>query len=346
MKVIFTLPSGRIVRGMGIPAGVTLICGGGFHGKSTLLKAIERGVYNHIPGDGRELVICDGKAVKIRAEDGRNVGCVDISTFIDNLPFGKQTTDFSTGGASGSTSQATNIEEALEVGSTCLLLDEDTCATNFMIRDARMQRLVSGNKEPIKPFISRVRGLVAAGVSSIMVVGGCGEYFDVADKVISMDEFKPMDVTIQAKNISAQFMTDMQRETVDENARFIYSTKPSRVVAQILPRDVRKVKVRNRHLIQFDDMELDLACVEQIVDTSQTRAIADTLQYIQYSLLSDREWTVEQVLSQVESLFQTGSAGMDALSKDRVVGNYALPRKFEIAAALNRIRSAEFRSRR
>lgn len=52
---------------------------------------------------------------------------------------GKDTTLFRTPDASGSTSQAANIQEALELGATALLLDEDVCATNFMIRDARMQ---------------------------------------------------------------------------------------------------------------------------------------------------------------------------------------------------------------
>jgi predicted ABC-class ATPase len=317
-QVEILLPSGRVARGMGIPTGVTVICGGGFHGKSTLLKALERGVYNHMPGDGRELVVCDDRAVKIRAEDGRSVGCVDISTFIDNLPYGKQTTEFSTPDASGSTSQATNIEEALEAGSTCLLLDEDTCATNFMIRDARMQLLVSSDKEPIKPFISRVRSLVAAGVSSVMVVGGCGEYFDVADRVISMDEFKPIDATAEAKAISDQFMTEAQRRILDENMRFVYPMKPSRSVQYVLPRDIGKVTVRNKSLVQFGDVDLDLSCVEQIVDASQTRAIADTLQYIHNSLLSGGRdiMTVAQVLNEVETLFQSGHGGMDVLSSD------------------------------
>ena len=141
-----------MVRGLGIPHGVTLIVGGGYHGKSTLLQALQRGVYPHIPSDGRELVVTSPDAVKIRAEDGRRVEQVDISGFIRHLPKGGSTKTFSTDDASGSTSQAASILEALEMGARVLLLDEDTSATNFMVRDARMQALVKKGHEPITPF--------------------------------------------------------------------------------------------------------------------------------------------------------------------------------------------------
>lgn len=190
---------------MGIPHGVTLFVGGGFHGKTTVLKALEVGIYNHIPMDGREFVVMDPNAVKIRSEDSRSVVCCDISAFIDNLPFKQDTTQFSTADASGSTSQAANIVEALEVGASTLLIDEDTCATNFMIRDWKMQQLVAKEKEPITPFISKVRALFHQhGVSSVLVIGGAGDYFSVADHVIMMDAYEPRDVTDQAKEIARQ----------------------------------------------------------------------------------------------------------------------------------------------
>jgi len=221
------------VTGMAIRAGVTLVVGGGFHGKSTLLRALELGCYDHVPGDGREFVVCDPTAVKIRAEDGRGVERVDISPFISNLPFGKRTDAFSTPDASGSTSQAANIMEALEVGCEVLLIDEDTAATNFMIRSAEMRRLVSPEKEPITPFIAKVRALADVGpdpdvtgpgpgpgpgdgasgvtpptgvtprrVSSVLVLGGSGDYFAVADTVICMENYAPRDVTAEAAAIA------------------------------------------------------------------------------------------------------------------------------------------------
>jgi predicted ABC-class ATPase len=186
LQVEFTCPNRGLVTGMGIPTGVTLIVGGGYHGKSTLLKAIELGVYNHIPEDGRELVVTHPAAMKIRAEDGRSIAGVDISPFINQLPQDRSTRQFSTTNASGSTSQAANIMEALEAGAQLLLVDEDTAATNFMIRDRRMQQLIAKDKEPITPFIDKVRQLYTDyGVSTILVMGGSGDYFDVADTVIA-----------------------------------------------------------------------------------------------------------------------------------------------------------------
>src|SRR5699024_8484501 len=203
LKTEISLPSGRTVSGMGLAEGITLIVGGGYHGKSTLLQALERGVYNHIPGDGRDLVIVRDNASKIRAEDGRNIEKVNISTFINNLPAKKDTVKFSTENASGSTSQAANVMEALESGSRLMLIDEDTSATNFMIRDARMQQLIAPDKEPITPFSEKVKPLYEdKGVSTILIVGGSGDYFDVADRVLMMDEYRLKDVTTAAKEIA------------------------------------------------------------------------------------------------------------------------------------------------
>jgi predicted ABC-class ATPase len=198
-----TLPNAGELRGLGIPHGITLIVGGGFHGKSTLLHALERGVYNHIPGDGRERVATLENAVKVRAEDNRSIAKVNISPFIDRLPFGRDTVSFSTENASGSTSQAANIIEALECGTKLLLIDEDTSATNFMIRDERMQALVATDKEPITPLLHRVRELYEQhSVSSVIVMGGSGDYFDVADTVIMMDAYEPRDVTNEARALA------------------------------------------------------------------------------------------------------------------------------------------------
>ncbi|KAL8431737.1 hypothetical protein ACSSS7_005063 [Eimeria intestinalis] len=205
MECEFELPNSGRIRGMGIPRGITLIVGGGFHGKSTMLEALQVGVYNKIPGDGREFVITEPNAVKIRAEDGRVVTSVDISPFINNLPFGRSTTSFSSADASGSTSQAANIMEALEFGATSLLIDEDTCATNFMIRDSRMQALVAREKEPITPFLFKVKPLFThLGISTIMVIGGSGDFFEVADVVLQFDKYQAFCVTSKAKEISRE----------------------------------------------------------------------------------------------------------------------------------------------
>jgi len=215
MQLTMHVPHRGAIRGMGIRKGITLICGGGFHGKSTLLEALQVGIYNHIPGDGREFVAVDPNAVKIRAEDGRSVHLVDISPFINNLPFEKDTTRFNSEDASGSTSQAANIMEALEIGATTLLVDEDTCATNFMIRDRRMQQLVGKSREPITAFIYKVKPLLTQhNVSTIMVVGGSGDFFEVADTVILMDKYRPYDVTQEAKQITVDIPVPYQSDEV------------------------------------------------------------------------------------------------------------------------------------
>jgi predicted ABC-class ATPase len=276
----FTTPNRGTVHGMGIPRGITLIVGGGFHGKSTLLNALNRAVYPHIPGDGREYVVTDPTAVKIRAEDGRSVTGVDISPFIQNLPFGKQTDFFSTPNASGSTSQAANIMEALEMGSRLLLIDEDTSATNFMIRDERMQALVAKEKEPITPFVDKVRQLREEfGVSTLLVMGGSGDYLDCADRVLLMEAYRPADVTDQAR---AVVQTHASRRRTEGGARFgairMRAPLPEGFDPSRGKREVR-IDARGVQEILFGREKIELSAVEQLVDLSQTRAIGDLIHY-------------------------------------------------------------------
>lgn len=336
LRTTINLPNKGPISGMGIPAGITLIVGGGYHGKSTLLKAIERGVYNHIPGDGREYVVTVDDAVKIRAEDGRRVEKVDISAFISRLPDGQDTVGFSTDNASGSTSQAANIAEAIEIGTSLLLLDEDTCATNFMIRDSRMQRLVAKEHEPITPFIDRIKELHRQmGISTILVLGGSGDYLDVADRVIMMDAYVPHDVTEQARQVVAQ----------TPNQRSVEAFKPISGVAERIPLKIslalngrQKVKSKGVDIIQYGDMHLELDLVEQLVDPYQTAAIANIIRYAAQRYVDDRRTLGEIIDSVMEDIAQKG---LDAVSPSfgRHPGEMAMPRKYEIAAAFNRLRS-------
>lgn len=335
------------VTGMGIPRGVTLIVGGGYHGKSTLLKALERAVYPHVPGDGREWVVTDPRAVKIRAEDGRRVENVDISPFICNLPHERSTTSFCSEDASGSTSQAANIVEAVEVGATTLLLDEDTSATNFMVRDARMQALVHKEDEPITPFLDRVRELYEErGVSTILVMGGSGDYFDVADTVVMMKEYRPVVVTEEAKHIAEAQRTLREREVerpLGEPAARIplaESFDPSRG-----RRDV-KIDAKSVDLILFGSDPIDLRGVEQLLDRSQTRAVGYAL-YLAREQLMDGQRTLDEILDETEGTLD--AEGLDLLDPrhrpGRHPGNFARPRRFEIAAALNRLRTLRMKQK-
>lgn len=333
------LSSGCRVRGMVIPEGVTLIVGGGYHGKSTLLRALDRGIYDHIPRDGRELVVTLDAAVKIRAEDGRQVTGVDISPFIGDLPNGEDTSRFTTPTASGSTSQAANIVEALEMGARALLVDEDTSATNFMVRDMRMQRLVAPEQEPITPFIDRIQQLHRErGVSTIVVIGGSGDYFDVADAVIMMDRYRPLDVTAEAREIAREYPTGRNSESAGAfpptggRRPDPSSVDPSR-------RGRVRVKTRGLSTIQFGEQEIDLGLVEQLVDPSQTRAVADILQYVRKYF---PEACLREALTRVEE--EMDREGMELVSPFRGhPGDYARPRMLEVAAALNRLRSLRLR---
>lgn len=342
LRIQVSLPNRGPITGMGIPKGVTLIVGGGYHGKSTLLKAIERGVYNHIPDDGREFVVTHLHAMKIRAEDGRRIEKVNISPFINNLPFGQDTLQFSTDDASGSTSQAANIIEALEVGAQVLLIDEDTSATNFMIRDHRMQELVAKDQEPITPFIDKVHQLYDdLGVSTLLVIGGSGDYFDVADCVIRMVEYTPQDATQEAKRIAEKYRAERRHEGGNHFGRL---TERIPLSGSFDPsKGKREVKISSKGLqsIAFGTYTIDLSAIEQLVDVSQTRAIGDAIFYATQRHMNGTE-TLRSIVDSVMRDIQ--ERGLDVLSR-RPVGDYALPRTLELAAAINRLRTLEVRAK-
>jgi predicted ABC-class ATPase len=337
LAVELQAPHAGTVRGLAIRTGVTLIAGGGYHGKSTLLQALALGVYDHLPGDGRERCVSVPELVSVRAEDGRAVRGACLTPFIGALPLGRDTAFFDTDDASGSTSQAAAIVEALEAGATGLLIDEDTAATNFMIRDARMRRLVPGSDEPITPFIDRVRQLwQERGVSSVLVVGGAGDYLDVADSVIRMDAYQPHDVTGHAREIAAaQPLGDAA-----PRAPGAWPTAPPRIpLPDSLnprrgrrPERVRAVKTR---AIEFGQEEIDVSLLYQLVDAAHCRMIGDLLLHLA-RCLCDGSRDLPHILAALESDLQ--DHGLGALAAPGF-GDRARPRRFEVAAALNRLRS-------
>ncbi len=335
LRVAVDLPHAGRVTGLGVPRGVTLIVGGGFHGKSTLLRALELGVYNHRPGDGRELVVTDASAVKIRAEDGRAVAGVDISPFIGDLPGGARTRCFSTQEASGSTSQAANIVEALEAGTRVLLVDEDTSATNFMIRDHRMQELIAKEREPITPFVDKVRQLwEERGVSTVLVMGGSGDYFEAADAVVALEDYVPRDATARAKEIAQRYRAERPPEggggvgapapPAPPGASHHPPRRPPGGSGDTPP----------GRTVLFGTEEVDLSAVEQLVHPGQARALAAAL--LRVKRLADGRRPLAELLDRVEA--EVAARGLDALV-DRPLGTLAGFRRFELAAALNRLRT-------
>jgi predicted ABC-class ATPase len=337
LRVTVELPHAGSISGLGIPRGVTLIVGGGYHGKSTLLHSIEAGIYNHIPGDGRERCVADSRAVKIRAYSGRSVASVDISGFIDNLPFGRDTTRFSTPNASGSTSQAASIMEALEMDARVLLMDEDTCASNLMIRDRKMQELVGKEDEPITPYIDRVRWLYEQkGVSSVLVLGGVGDYFEVADTVIQMINYQPHDVTAAAKRIAQDIPAKRKQE---------HGQPPRPAGTRVVHTDSidplnqykkRSVYATETNRIHFGANTIDLSDVQQIIELSQTKAIAQAILFLKS--LNRGSVPIKELIAHCMQVLE--DQGLDGLSQ-RISGHFARFRDIELAGALNRLRTLQ-----
>lgn len=335
-------PHSGLVRGLGIREGVTLIVGGGYHGKSTLLKAIAQGIYNHVPGDGRQQVVTHSGAVKLRAEDGRSVVGVDISPSINHLPKGRSSKNFSTTNASGSTSQAASLMEAIEAGARVILIDEDTAATNFMIRDRNMQALITKDKEPITPFIDKVRQLYDDyGISTILVMGGSGDYFSVADTVIAIEDYQPRIVTEEAKVIAQA--NDSPRKS--EGSSHFGKVAQRAVLGDSLPveKDGRQLKIRARlDSLRMGYEEIDLRALEQIVEVTQVKAIAQAILYAQQYYF-DGQRSLSQIIDCVMEDIKHGE--LDALAlginpdRPQILGDLAEFRRFELGAAINRLRT-------
>ena len=365
LRVSFEVPSGPRVTGMGIPEGVTVIIGGGYHGKSTLLRAVERGVHSHVAGDGREWVLTRPDAVSIRAEDGRAVTGVDISPFIGDLPSGSDTRRFSTTNASGSTSQAAGLAEALEARADALLIDEDTSATNFMIRDDRMRRLIPADREPITPFVDRIRPLYTErAVSTVLVAGGSGAFFDVADHVIALDSYVPRDVTDQARALAepvaepaeeaAGAPSSVQSSPALPAPSSVFQTPSARIPSPGSPRSEdtgssgrgrggstgrpKPAKARGRTVIQQGRADVDLAAVAQLIDPAQTAALAHALDRI--AELADGRRSAAELIEKL--IGDIDEHGLDVLSPHSGhPGTMARPRRHELHAALNRHRGLQ-----
>ena len=334
MEVTMKLPHKGEISGMGIRRGITLIVGGGYHGKSTLLKALELGVYNHIQGDGREYVITKDDAMKIRAEDGRSIKKTDISMFINDLPNGKDTRGFYTEDASGSTSQAANVIESMEAGASVMLIDEDTSATNFMIRDELMQRVIHRDMEPITPFIDRILELYQVyGISTVIVAGSSGAYFHIADMIIQMDRYEPKEITKLAKETAKDFPAMSGMENPAEKPVFIRCPRQGQ---GFKPNDRIKMKTMGKEMVQLNRENINLRYVEQLADTEQVSALGYCVRYAEKHLFQGKD-TIQNVVDKLEE--KICREGLSSLCESNAsVASLAMPRRQEIFACLNRYR--------
>ncbi|WP_273976643.1 ABC-ATPase domain-containing protein [Vibrio parahaemolyticus] len=334
LQVTLHAPNKGYITGLGIPKGITLIVGGGFHGKSTLLNAIERSIYDHIPGDGREYIVTDQKAMKIRAEDGRCVHHLNLSNYINHLPMGKDTADFSTQDASGSTSQAAWLQESIEAGATSLLIDEDTSATNFMIRDERMQALVAKGDEPITPLVDRIGQLRdELDISTIIVMGGSGDYLDAANTVIQMHDYQAVDVTEKAKQVIAQHPTQRHNESEESLQTFRPRALNRVALMNILTDGKFRVSAKGKDSLRFGKEFTDLSSLEQIESADEVNAIG----WLWFQLAQLPGWCNNPAKEIEEMLSGEWHA---SLPKQ---GDLAKPRTLDVMAALNRMRKSQFK---
>ena len=348
MDRIVQLPHYGEIHGMAIPQGITLIVGGGYHGKSTLLEALQTGVYNHIRGDGREYVITESTAVKLRAEDGRSIRNVDISMFINDLPNKKDTSSFSTPDASGSTSQAAGVIEGIEAGTHLFLVDEDTSATNFMVRDDFMQQIISRDKEPITPFLERARDLYEqAGISTILVAGSSGAFFYIADQILQMDCYRPVDITEKVKGLCSQYKeprTKAPEFHIPEFHRMLSRCVRRKADSRQQNNGHHRESSRSEHMklkffgkdsFSVDKETVDLRYVEQLADTEQTSGIAYLLRYA----LEQNLYGAKTVRETVTTLFQLlDKEGWKPFCSSYIPCGLAVPRRQELFACLNRYR--------
>lgn len=351
LRISINLPHKGKITGMGIPKGITLIVGGGYHGKSTLLNALELGVYNHIPGDGREYVITDATAVKLRSEDGRFIKDVDVSMFINDLPNKKDTRCFSTLDASGSTSQAAGIVESMEAGSHLFLLDEDTSATNFMVRDAFMQQVIQREKEPITPFLERAEDLYKkAEISTILVAGSSGAFFHIADTIIQMDNYVPKDITASVKKLCSQYplpavsVTDFQlahshrimSRPAESSKHLRHNSRGNHSDSGAAKPERLKTRISGTDGFSLGRQEIDLRYTEQLIDAEQTAALGLLLKYA-VEHLADGRRTLPEI---VQFLWKNLSLhGLSFFTENQKIScGYATPRIQEIYACFNRYR--------
>lgn len=362
MRKTVKLPHKGEITGMAIKEGITLIVGGGYHGKSTLLNGLETGIYHHVKGDGREYIVSNETAFKVRAEDGRAISGTDISMFIRDLPNKKDTEHFWTEDASGSTSQAANVAEALQSGSKLLLIDEDTSATNFMVRDELMAKVIAKEKEPITPFLMRARELYEKnGVSTILVAGSSGAYFSIADQILQMDCYEALDITEKVREICDRegmikitgkegdmaaknsFFAKVNQKNMGKESnqqggregrqeRFLAINPLERKKGQL------KVKQYSKESFSVGKETLELRGLEQLMDYEQTTTAGYLLKYMLEQMERDKKkLSLEQQMERTWSLYEKG--GIEAICGTELLPtSFAALRKQDFYACVNRYR--------
>jgi len=342
LRVVLRTPHRGEIAGMGIPRGVTVIIGNAFSGRSTLLRAIASAVYAHIPGDGREYCAAVPDAALVQADEGRRVEGVNLSPFVSALPGGEDPARFRGDHVPALLAQAASIGETLEAGATLLLFDEDSTAPRLLVRDVIWRHLAPEAKDPVTPLADLIRPLYAEHGVSTVIAGGTGSSLPAAaDTVLAMDAFRPVAVTTRAKQLAGEWPAVRVAEIRGFGG--IHHRVPlADSLAFLRGRKFRPDAPAPRTLAMARET-LDLRAAAQLVDPAQTRAIGAALVYAVDRGYVDGARTLREVLSLVEA--DVTSGGLDLLSSQEFpTGSFALPRRQELAAAFNRIRTLRIRT--
>ena len=329
------VPNTGSVRGIGIPAGITVILGDAYSGRIELMRALASGVYNHIPGDGREMVITVPDAVYVAAEAGRSIQKVDVSPFITELPSSADPKHYTCPQADRTAAQAASTVEAMEVGARVLMFDESESCAEFLGSDSRLAYVSGGSKRNVTPLALRARQIADEMGISIVVAGSTSvtEFIPIADTVLRIHDFKIQDVTKQAKQIAITVDTagtePAEIGNLLEKGRWV---APSSIDPSTGCRDA-KIAAPETHLLEFGRSLIDLSQNAQLADIHQTKTIGRILYYAKNRYLEESR-PIREVLDLVDRDLST--EGLESLSRD-LQGDLARPRRYEIAAALNRL---------
>lgn len=264
LRVSVDLPTGRSITGMGIRRGLTVVSGPAYHGKTTLIEAVSAGVWNHIPGDGREYVITIRESFVVMSENGRRVTCVDLTPWLSEMPGASNLSCFTTSDASGATSVAATIQESIELGARLLIIDEDNVATNIIHRDYWLEELIG--RKTLHTVADLAPGLKRAGVSVIVVATGSSELLSRADHVIVMNEYKALDLTHKARQVTAK------KDTSDGVVEY-RAPRGRRMTASMR---LDKAKLRGRMLeVRGADELIDLRPLVQLEEETQLKTVVE-----------------------------------------------------------------------
>lgn len=327
------VPHAGTIRGINIPSGLTLILGESNSGRVDIMDAISQGIYNHIPGDGRETVVTVADAVNIRSEVGRCVQNVDISAFASELPDGGNPAAYSTVSAGSFTSQAASTVEALEAGARVLLFDEHSSSSTFLSSDTRVSPLLGASSR--NTLAARARQIVDELGISIVVAGSSlvAEFIPIADKILKVENFCISDITEEAKALEI-VPSSVANDTATLSSLLSRSrwVMPSSIDPSVGREDL-VICTDDQSYIQFGRSIVDLSEIRQIADVDQARAIGFVLYYAKLRYM-DEGYPVREILDLVDR--DLSNEGLNALASD-LRGDFARPRRYEVAAALNRL---------